>query len=178
MKLKKTIYLCGFMGCGKSTLGFHASKKLSLPIVDVDYIVEKKEKRSISEIFASKGEEHFRNAETRVIRSLSFQPPRVVSLGGGAVLREKNVKLMKRRGIVVLIDTPFDVIYERVKRNDRRPLAKSLDYDGLYELYEKRRDAYLSAADVILTPKDNIEETYDEFIRILEENRAIEKSNR
>ncbi len=163
------------MGSGKSTLGFYASKKLSLPIVDVDFIVAKKEKQSISEIFASKGEDYFRNAETRVIRSLSFQSPRVVSLGGGAVLREKNVKLMKRRGIVVLIDTPFEVIYERVKRNDRRPLAAKLDYDGLYELYEKRRDIYLSAADVILYPKDNIDDTYEEFVRLLKENKAAEQ---
>ena len=175
MKLKKTVYLCGFMGCGKSTLGFYASKKLSLPIVDSDYIVAKKEKQTITEIFASKGEEYFRNAETRVIRSLSFQSPRVVSLGGGAVLREKNVKFMKRRGLIVFIDTPFDVIFERVKRNDRRPLAASLDYNGLYELYEKRKDLYLSAADVILCPKDTVRDTYEEFIRLLKGKNAIEE---
>jgi shikimate kinase len=98
-----------------------------------------------------------------------------VSLGGGAVLRDKNVKFMKRRGIVVFIDTPFEVIFERVKRNDRRPLASKLDYEGLYELYEKRRDIYLSAADVILCPKDNICDTYEEFIRVLKERDAIEE---
>lgn len=175
MKLKKTVYLCGFMGCGKSTLGRFASKTFGLPIVDTDFIISKKARMSISEIFEKKGEEHFRNLETKVIRSLSYQKPRIVSLGGGAVMREKNLFFMKRTGLVVFINTPFEVIYERVKRNNRRPIVNRSTKEELEELYKARKPVYSAAADIVLNPNGEVEESFEELIEKLEGQKAIER---
>ena len=164
MKLTKTIYLCGFMGCGKSTLGRFAARKLGYPIVDTDYIITKKAGCSINEIFSEKGEEYFRKLETKVIRSLSYQKPRVVSLGGGSVLKDKNVKYMKRSGLIVFLDTPFEVVYERVRRNNRRPIARRLDKEGLRELFEERRKRYQKVADIIIASEYNVRDTYNKLM--------------
>ncbi len=175
MKLKKTVYLCGFMGCGKSTLGKFASGKLSLPVVDTDYIISKKAHLSISKIFETKGEEHFRKLETKVIRSLSYQKPRIVSLGGGAAAKEKNVALMKRMGIVVFINTPFEVIYERVKRNNRRPIVNNSTKEELFELYKKRLPIYLAASDIVLNPTGTVEDSFNELAEELLKLKALEE---
>ena len=164
----------GESGCGKSTLGKFSANKLNLPVVDTDFIISKKAGMSISEIFETKGEDYFRKLETKVIRSLSYQKPRVVSLGGGAAAKEKNVALMKRMGIVVFINTPFDVIYERVTRNNRRPIVNNSTKEELFELYKKREPIYLSAADIVLNPTGSVEESFNELIEELIKLKAIE----
>ena len=97
--LKKSVYLSGFMGSGKSTAANLLSKRLSLPRVDTDFIISKKENMPITEIFQKKGEEYFRKKETRLLTKISHQLPKIVSLGGGTVTREKNIEIIKKRGI-------------------------------------------------------------------------------
>lgn len=164
------------MGCGKSTVGMLLSGLLGLPRVDTDYIIEQKEKMSTSEIFAKKGEDYFRKKETKLIFRLSHQTPRIVSLGGGSVMAQKNVKIMKKKGVIIFLNASFDDIYERVRRNDKRPLAKSRTKEELLELYNKRLPVYRLAADIEIDGLVSAKETAEKIYEILKEKGIIEEN--
>lgn len=167
--LKKNVFLCGFMGTGKSTVGAIASAALSLPPVDTDRIIERREGMTVREIFGEKGAGYFRKSEAELIKRLSFQSPRIISLGGGSILDRKNVEIMKKRGVIVFLDTPFQKVYERVKRNDRRPLANSCSDEELLALYNVRRPIYAAAADITVFCSDTARETANGLLLILRE---------
>lgn len=145
------IVLIGFMGTGKTTISENLKKEYGLDIVDMDQEIETQEKMSIPEIFATYGEEHFRNLETELLIALQQRKNTVISCGGGAALRERNVKEMKKNGKVVLLTASPEVILERVKGNDDRPLLKGRkNVEGIAELMEQRRPKYEAAADVVI----------------------------
>ena len=109
------IYLIGFMGVGKSTVGKGLSERLEYELIDTDELIEEKEGLSISSIFEKKGEDYFRELETDTIKELSSSDNIVVSCGGGIIKNEENVKLMKDSGRVILLTASPESIYERVK---------------------------------------------------------------
>lgn len=171
--LKKSVYLCGFMGSGKSTAANLLSKRLSLPRVDTDFIISKKENMPITEIFQKKGEEYFRKKETRLLTKISHQLPKIVSLGGGTVTREKNIEIIKKRGILLFLDVDFETVYERVKRNNRRPIVNSKTKEELKELYDERFKTYSSIADITVVGENTPEKTADKIYNALKENGII-----
>lgn len=127
------IYLSGFMGAGKSVVGKAVAKRLSLPWIDLDREIEKREGCFIPEIFSTKGEEYFRTLEENVLREVELGAQCVVSLGGGT-----RQACSKDR--TIFLNTPFEVMVERIKRSDR-PLANS----ALFSLYQQRLPRYLEA---------------------------------
>lgn len=139
----KSIYLCGFMGCGKSTVGRILAKKLDLRFVDMDDYIEKIEGMSIPEIFEKKGEPYFREAETKVLEELG-RSDCIIATGGGALLSEKNGSVAKANGTVVFIDTDFEECYSRIKDDPHRPIAASSTKEQLKERYDQRRPLYLA----------------------------------
>ena len=171
--LKKTVYLCGFMGSGKSTAGMILSKNLSLPRVDTDFIISKKENMPITEIFAKKGEEYFRKKETRLLFRLSHQSSRIVSLGGGTVLREKNVRICKKKGFILFLNVPFETVYERIRRNNKRPIANSKTKEELEELYNARLISYREVADIEIIGEGSAEQTAEKIYEALKEKGII-----
>ncbi len=141
---KKNIILTGMPACGKSTVGAILSKKLGMQVFDSDAIIEEKEGKSISDIFSENGEEYFRNSESQVISDLGSKNGIIISTGGGAVLREKNIYAMKQNGDVYFINRPLSCLIP----TDDRPLAK--DVDAIKKRFEERYDIYTSTADVII----------------------------
>jgi shikimate kinase len=143
------IFLIGFMGTGKSTIAEALKRKYDMQIVDMDAEIEKEQKMVISDIFATKGEEYFRDLETQLIKDLQKKDNVVVSCGGGAVLKDENVTEMRKSGKVVLLNATPETILQRVKNSHNRPLLEgNKNIDFIRELMSKREDKYNYAADI------------------------------
>jgi shikimate kinase len=125
----KNIVLIGFMGSGKSTVGRELHHRLGYPLVDMDHVIEQREGKPITAIFAEQGEEAFREMESRLIEELNdpAAPRRIISTGGGVIGRERNRKLLRRLGYVVWLHAPTAVILERTGKNRDRPLLNTDD---------------------------------------------------
>ena len=160
------IFLIGFMGCGKSAVSTYLSEHYNMDVVEMDEEIVRREKMNIPQIFECKGEPYFRDVESQILQELETQNQKVVSCGGGAVLREKNVEFMKNNGMVVLLTAEPETILERVKNDNNRPLLKD-NYSVKYirELLEKRSSPYKKAADVIIkTDNKDISEICKEIL--------------
>ncbi len=142
------IIICGFMGCGKSTIGRNTARKTGRRFIDMDRYIEQKAGMSVSEIFELFGEAHFRELEHEACVELSQMKRLIVASGGGALTFERNVEAFKGKDTIVLLDVPLEVIRYRL-RNDRvRPLLQRPDKDrAMTELYNKRLPLYRAAAD-------------------------------
>ena len=121
---RKNILLIGFMGTGKSTISRRLHKLLKMREVDTDAIIVEREGMSISDIFAEKGEEAFRNMETDLLRELKKERNLIISCGGGMALRDENAAIMKEAGTVVWLTAKPETILKRVEHDDRRPLLR------------------------------------------------------
>jgi len=149
LKLKRTpgIYLVGFMGSGKTTVGKMLAEELGWHFVDIDDDIEAKAGRTISEIFDADGEEAFREREHAAIAErvhmIESGRPSVVALGGGAFAQDENAGLLAANGVSIWLDCPLDLVKQRVANETHRPLAK--DPERLAELYDARRPSYQRA---------------------------------
>ena len=151
------IVLCGFMGCGKTTVGRELANILKYEYIDMDEYIVKKAGLSVSRIFSKLGETHFRALETEAAADLSKSDRLVISSGGGAVLKDENVKLFKAGGLIVFIDVPLNVIKVRLDGDITRPLLNRPDRDEtMLELYNKRTPIYRAAADITVKNANNI----------------------
>ncbi|MCD8096017.1 MAG: shikimate kinase [Ruminococcus sp.] len=142
----KTVFLCGFMGSGKSTVGKELAMKLGRDFVDLDEYIVRQEVMSISEIFELKGEDYFRKLESHALASLPCSVG-VVATGGGTLLRDENSALARSLGSVVYIDTPFELCYARIKGDKRRPIAYNSTREQLLERYNQRSVIYRRNSD-------------------------------
>jgi len=149
LKLKRTpaIYLVGFMGCGKSTVGRALAEELGWHFVDLDEEIERRHGATIASIFDTHGEAAFREMECAAIqervRTTQMGRPQVISLGGGAFLADENCELATNNGVTVWLDCPFSTIARRVAGATHRPLAR--DPEQLKLLFEARRSGYSRA---------------------------------
>lgn len=149
LKLKRTpgIYIVGFMGCGKSTVGRALADELGWRFVDLDAEIEKAEGCPIAEIFEARGEAAFRLLEGAALRSLVRKiecgQPHVVALGGGAYVQDGNAGLLADKGVSLWLDCPFEMVQRRAEGDAGRPLAR--DPEKFRALYEERRAGYARA---------------------------------
>jgi shikimate kinase len=138
------IYLLGFMGSGKSTVGRHLARRLGWSFFDLDDEIEAAEKTTIAEIFDTRGEAEFRRIESEMLAQhvLSIERGRaaVLALGGGAFLDPANRDLASNHGVTVWLDCDFDRVARRVAQASHRPLAR--DPVKLAALFDQRRDTY------------------------------------
>ena len=149
------LFLIGFMGAGKSSVSAGLGNLLNLPVVEMDEYISKKENMSISEIFEKKGEAYFRKCETDLLKSCCTKEARIISCGGGVAMREENVKIMHSCGTVILLTAAPEVILERVKDSDDRPLLQNKkNVKDIKALMEQRRPKYEAAADVTIDTSD------------------------
>ena len=145
----RTVFLVGFMGAGKTSVGRALSRRLGLPFEDLDDRIQHREGRTIEQIFRESGEAEFRKAETAALRELLAElgsSLRVVALGGGAFVPSGNAALIEAAEVhSVFLDAPVE---ELLRRCEQEPKARPLRHDrGQFrELYEKRRRSYLRAA--------------------------------
>lgn len=157
------------MGAGKSTVSAKLSELLAMEIMEMDAYIQKKEGMSIKDIFATNGEEYFRNCESNTLIELRERKHMVVSCGGGVPLREKNVELMKNSGYVVWLTATPEAIYERVKDSTERPLLNgNMNVPFIQNLMESRREKYERAADIVIdTTGKKIESICEELLQKL-----------
>lgn len=167
------IVLIGFRGTGKTSVGKGLAEKLGLGFIDADDIIEERSGTTIKKIFQTQGESAFRLIESDVINELSKLDSKIIAAGGGAVLKYKNIRNLKRQGVLILLEADSDTIYERIKDDDRtksqRPPLTSQDFQQEIEaLLELRKDYYHRAADhTIDTINKTIEAVVDEVLQLL-----------
>lgn len=137
-----TVFLCGFMGCGKTTVGKIAAKKLGYCFCDSDELIVEREGMSIPEIFAEKGEPYFRQVEAEVIKSLCGKNI-IVACGGGAMLNPDTAAAAAKAGAVIFIDLDFEACYERISGDENRPIVISSTKEELEERFNARYDVYM-----------------------------------
>lgn len=161
------IVLIGFMGTGKSTVSDCLHSMFGMKVVEMDQVIAEREQMSIPDIFAAYGEEYFRGLETRLLVEMQSRKNTVVSCGGGAALRERNVAEMKKNGKVVLLTASPETVYERVKDDGGRPLLEGRkDVKGISELMEQRRAKYEAAADIVInTDNKTAQQVCEELVQ-------------
>lgn len=163
------IYLIGFMGTGKSTVGAALAKKTDRRLLDTDEMIIERDGRSISAIFETDGEAFFRRLESDVIREIaSMDESCVVSCGGGAVLLEENVKAMKSSGRIVWLNASPAEILRRVSSDNKRPLLEGKKtVSDIETMMEKRRSVYEKAGDIVIeTDHMSIGDIVDKIMHI------------
>ena len=149
LRLKRTpgLYLVGFMGCGKTTIGRLLAKRIGWHFSDLDHDIEKAHGASVQEIFATHGEPHFRALEHNALKlrvnEVERGKPMVVALGGGTFVRPDNYALLENNGVTLWLDAPFELIRKRVPADGSRPLAA--DADHFRALFDARRALYEKA---------------------------------
>ena len=144
------IVMIGFMGAGKSTVAEYLSTMFAMEVVEMDQEIVKEEGMSIPDIFATYGEEYFRNCETELLKKMQSRKNVLISCGGGVVLRECNVEQMKKNGRVVL--------------------AGRKNVKDIAELMEARREKYEAAADIIVnTDHKTVLQVCEELVQRLTE---------
>lgn len=164
--MNKLIFLIGFMGTGKTTIATSMGEYLSCEVKDTDQLIGDKEKCSITEIFEKNGEEYFRDLETSCLSELDAAVRCIVSCGGGIVLRENNVNIMREKGITVLLTAKPETILDRIRNDNTRPLLQgNMEEAYISELLEKRSEYYKNAADIcISTDGKAVDEIIGEII--------------
>lgn len=172
--MKKSVFLIGFMGVGKSSITLELGHLLGLDTVEMDEFIVQQEKRTIPEIFDQDGEGYFRQVESAVVVTLGEGKPRVISCGGGVPLREENVKNMKKYGTVVLLTARPETIFQRVRHDQNRPLLKdNMNVDYIASLMAQRQPYYDRAADfAVSTDGKTTAEISREVAALLAERQA------
>lgn len=151
---RRNIVFVGLMGAGKSAVGRMVAQQLKVPFIDTDVEIERVSRMTISELFATYGEEEFRALETRVIKRLLRGGPKVVSTGGGAFINDNTRAHIRRGGISLWLKADLEVLWERVNKRDHRPLLKTENPKAtLAALMEKRYPIY-AEADVTIESRD------------------------
>ncbi|MDD6729232.1 MAG: shikimate kinase [Eubacteriales bacterium] len=142
------IILCGFMGSGKTVVGTELAKIMGRKFVDTDEMIEQQQGIAIKAIFATYGEDYFRDLEYECCKQIADMKNCVVSTGGGAMTYQRNVDAVKDSGKVVFLDADFDVICGRIGNSTTRPLFQ--DREKAKALYDERKSKYLEAADIVI----------------------------
>jgi|YelNatPaOPRAMG01_1025707.scaffolds.fasta_scaffold00115_37 shikimate kinase len=169
------------MASGKSTAAAELSRLLGIPWEDSDRRIEASARMGIPEIFAQYGESYFRDLESQVVRELAQHRPRIVALGGGAVLRQENVRWIKSSGALVCLLPSVEVIWGRVRGKTNRPLLVAASEEEqkarLEKLYLEREPFYRLHADLLIEPKQerSPSETVAEILHWLEVNGWVER---
>ena len=145
MKSKKNLILIGMMGSGKSTIGRLLAQKLNLSFLDIDFLIEKKVKMKIAEIFENKGEEIFRKLEKEFTLKFLNKANCIISLGGGAFIDETIKKEAQKKGITIWLNWDSQTLINRIKNNKKRPVAINLNDNELKNLILSRSKIYSKA---------------------------------
>lgn len=167
------------MGTGKSSVGRELAAKLKWQFIDLDDLIEFKEKRAISDIFSKSGEPYFRKVEKQVLNEVSGEGNFVVGCGGGIVLDKANIELMKKTGKIICLTATPEVILKRTSSSTQRPLLNVPNPKKQIGLLLKLRAPYYAQADkVIDTSKISVDKVVNGIIKLIDLGQAVKKGKR
>lgn len=145
------VALVGFMGVGKSTVGNLLADLLGFELIDTDKVIEQREGKRISEVFAQHGEPYFRACEATLVAELADARQKVISTGGGMITHPPNLESLRRHSLIACLWAAPETIYERVKNQTHRPLLNAPDpLAKIRELMTARTPIYREAADIMV----------------------------
>jgi shikimate kinase len=159
------IYLVGFMGAGKTTVGSLVARQLRWNFIDLDEVIEAGEKLSVPDIFRTRGEAEFRDLEHKYLERLSTKPNVIVALGGGAFVRADNRELAERTGLTVWLKVSFQKVAERVKIDGSRPMFQNREQ--AQRLFETREPVYRLARVHLSTDNKPRDEVAKEILEVI-----------
>lgn len=170
--MRKNIIITGFMGTGKSAVAEELAQKLKMEFIDMDRIIEERQGTSVSDIFARYGENYFREQENKLVKELSLKGNMIIATGGGALLSSDNARILGQMGEIICLYADPRTIYDRLKKENDRPLLKGKDILGEISLLLKKRERiYDKIKCKINTTNFTIQEVVDEIINLLEQER-------
>lgn len=162
------IILCGFMGCGKTTVGIKLSEYTKLPFIDIDKYIERQENMTIREIFKKHGEVYFRNLEYLACLKLSLLTGKIIALGGGTLMDKRNVESFNKTGKLFFLDVLEKNILNRLENDTSRPLLNSGKKEMLvHELYIERISIYERVSDFKVDANGSVCEISNYIIGLL-----------
>ncbi|OLO42924.1 shikimate kinase [Alkalihalophilus pseudofirmus] len=165
----RIIFLTGFMGAGKSTIGKVLAEKLNYRLLDTDEWIESIHGKSIPRIFSEDGETGFRSYETNALKDLPDEDM-VVTTGGGIVVKEENRKIMRKKGIIIYLHCEIDEILVRTKGDTTRPLLQNKSIDQVSDLFKQRKAFYEDADYQVDTTSLSIPEIVERIEKILNDS--------
>lgn len=162
---QKLIYLVGFMGAGKSSVGVLLARRMAWPFVDLDTVIEAGQGAAIREIFEQSGEPFFRQIEHAALVEVVRKAPAVIALGGGTFAQSPNIELIGRtRGATIWLDCPIEELWQRCSAMDNRPLFR--DRESFFSLFKQRLPYYRQAEFRVATAERSPEEIAQEILRL------------
>jgi shikimate kinase len=180
----KIVFLTGFMGAGKSTIGPILANTIGWDSCDLDLLIEQKVGKKIRQIFEQDGEEYFRKIESEMLQEISKKSNLVVSLGGGTMVSENNLTIIKKAGIVVYLKASPDSFYKRLRYKRDRPalgvnetedFSKERLVSRINQLMAKREKFYEKADIIIDTDNSTVGSTVDEIVKLLKQSNMPNK---
>ena len=147
--------------CGKSTIGKELANHLNYTFIDIDEEIEKREGNEIKTIFATQGEEYFRNIEEIITKEICLRNHQIICTGGGVIKRKNNIQSLHYNGLVLFIDRNVELLFS----TSSRPLSSSKE--AIQKLYEERYDTYVDACDIRIDNNASIEEALNQIKEIL-----------
>ena len=162
---KLNITLCGMMGSGKSAVGKIMAKKIDYNFIDIDKLIEKKEKKSISNIFEEDGEKYFRNLEQKITIDMLKNKKTIFSLGGGAIINESIRNSIKKNSYNIYLKVSIDILKKRLENSRNRPLIIKKDLNQTLGKLIKKREKFYKSADLVVLNETNIISTVENIIK-------------
>ncbi len=164
------------MGSGKSTVGPILANTLGWNFYDLDHVIEKKTGKKIRTIFEENGEKYFRDLETKTLMEVSLVNEFVISLGGGTIVSDVNLEILKSHGTIIFLESSFDSIYKRLRYKRDRPVLLASGEEEvkrdefikrISEIYAERKIYYEQADIKINTDRISVGETIDKITKII-----------
>jgi shikimate kinase len=167
----KSIVLTGFMGSGKTSVSRRLAEMLSLNLYEMDAMIEREAGLTINDIFDKYGEDYFRSLESSVLKQVlaDGEERNIISCGGGIVIQEENIRLMKEYGRVFFLETSAETIFTRLKDSTDRPLLNNnMTLDNIEKHLNARLNLYRKAADfTVNTDNRTVNQVAEEIVRII-----------
>ncbi|MDA9747992.1 shikimate kinase [bacterium] len=162
----KSIFLVGFMGAGKTTVGMELAKKLNYKLIDTDHSIENDQSRKIKDIFSEDGELFFRNLETLKLKELINVENAIISTGGGIILKDENRSILNNL-FTIYLKADFENIFNRIKQDTSRPLLLTDDpYNTAKDIFKSRQSVYESFKIHVRTDNKTPHQVVEEIINL------------